>query len=163
MQRVFNLWLNIMAGSPSTLTVSRLPFHTLLTLAPLKKGPFHSAHFAAIGQIGEQAKPAGSQLHLREGWRLYRSRPPSPPLQPSFPGGEKEKGLGKRPCFFSLSSELWGRKRENSHCRASGTLYLSVGWKAWQENERMRGLFTELGSMRRGRRQSEIVHYFPLN
>lgn len=57
----------------------------------------------------------------------------------SFPG----EGRGKK-LFFShfFFSKQWARKRENSHCRASGTLYLSVGWKALQQNERMRGLFT---------------------
>lgn len=37
MQCVFNLWLNIFAGSPGTFFMSELPFHTLLTLTRLKR------------------------------------------------------------------------------------------------------------------------------
>lgn len=139
MRYIFNLWLNIMNGRPVTFTMSGLPFRTPLALAHLKKRLFHSAHFPAIGV---KTQLTGSQQHLRKGWWLDCWCPPFKIHSHStllFPG---ERKRGKNSFFPTFFSKQWARKRENSHCRASGTLYLSVGWKALQQNERMRGLFT---------------------
>lgn len=136
---IFNLWLNIMNGRPVTFTMSGLPFRTPLALAHLKKDCFIRHIFL------RWAWRHNSQGHSNiwgRGGDWIADAPPlkSTPTQPFYFLGKER---GEKTLFFpTFFSKQWARKRENSHCRASGTLYLSVGWKALQQNERMRGLFT---------------------
>lgn len=101
MQCVFNLWLNMVAGSPGTSSVSELPFQTLLSLACLKKAVSFATFCSEwMDQEPEQAQPAGSRLCLREGWWLdCYPPPPPPPSNPSISDAKKERGLGKSLCF----------------------------------------------------------------
>lgn len=129
MQYIFNLWLNIMNGRPVTFTMSGLPFRTPLALAHLKKDCFIRHIFLRLAW--RHNSQGHSNIWGRGGDWIHSTL--------LFPG---ERKRGKTLFFPTFFSKQWARKRENSHCRASGTLYLSVGWKALQQNERMRGLFT---------------------
>lgn len=149
MQCGFNLWLNTVACSPGTLTVSELPFHTLLTLAPLKRTVLFATllHLQRLGGLGSRHGLQGHGSWRRDsGWIIAAPLTPTPTR---FSSGKEREGAREKTPFFRFS-ELQGRKRENSYCRASGTLYLSVGWKAWQENERTRGLFARAQLNERG-------------
>lgn len=102
MHCVFNLWLNIVAGSPGTFSVSELPFHTPLTLARLKKACFIWHILQQLGRLESRHGPQGRSYTWGRGsgWIVAAPHHQHPHPHPSFPRGKKEKGPRKRPSLF---------------------------------------------------------------
>lgn len=113
---IVNVWVKSMPCNPGTSTV-----------LPSKRACVQrTAAFTDIRRIGARGVTA-----------LRRWSPPTTttPYRRFHWGHRKSWGLLKDPCILLLSGGFKGESVRKSYGKASGTLYMSAGWKAWRKKK----------------------------